>query len=257
MSPGERAAVPRAGLEPSGALRLTGRTLARAELAPRVRDAMYALMDRHFAGVDRDTFDADLAEKDHVILLEDAEGEVRGFSTLLTYRSLAAGAPLTIVYSGDTIVDRAAWGSSALARTWIRAVADVRRRHPHGLLYWLLLTSGPRTYRMLPVFFRDFFPRYDQPTPPAPARIIEALARERFGARFDRAAGIVRFARPQALRSELADVSDAHRDDPHVACFLARNPDYARGDELVCLTRIDDDNLTAAGRRMAGGVLRA
>ena len=39
--------------------------------------------------------------------------------------------------------------------------------------------------------------------------------------------------------------------DPHIAFFLDRNPGFVRGDELVCLTRIDDRNLTPAGRRMA------
>ena len=39
--------------------------------------------------------------------------------------------------------------------------------------------------------------------------------------------------------------------DPHIAFFLERNPGFVRGDELVCLTRIDEQNLTPAGRRMA------
>ena len=37
---------------------------------------------------------------------------------------------------------------------------------------------------------------------------------------------------------------------PHIAFFLATNPGHVRGDELVCLTELCDENLTRAGRRM-------
>jgi hypothetical protein len=42
-------------------------------------------------------------------------------------------------------------------------------------------------------------------------------------------------------------------DDPHVACFAARNPGHARGDELACLCELTESNLTRAGRRMVFG----
>ena len=70
-----------------------------------------------------------------------------------------------MVYSGDTIVAPEAWGTTALARGWITAVNQLRERYPRGKYFWLLLTSGFRTYRFLPVFWREFFPRYDATTP--------------------------------------------------------------------------------------------
>ena len=116
-------------------------------------------------------------------------------------------------------------------------------------VYWLLLTSGFRTYRFLPVFWKDFFPRYDADGDKA---LVDALAVERFGSRYDREHGIVRFERPQVLVPELLEVPSGRTIDEHVAFFLERNPGYTRGDELVCLTRVgDDDNLTGAGRRIA------
>ena len=52
------------------------------------------------------------------------------------------------------------------------------------------------------------------------------------------------------LRGTLAAVPDGREEDPHVRFFLARNAAHAAGDELVCLTELHDDNLTAAGARM-------
>lgn len=228
---------------------LIGRLVAREELTPDTIEAMLALLSSHFTGVDDATFYADLAEKNAVILLEDLAGGLRGFSTLAVYPSQAVGRPVMVVYSGDTIVERAWWGSPVLARAWIRSV---RRLVPASAeVYWLLLTSGFRTYRFLPVFFRAFHPSVDRETPTAERALLDAIAGERFGARYDAATGLVRLSRPQVLADQLLEVPDGRGVDPHVRYFLERNPGFVDGDELACLTRIHDENLTAAGRRMA------
>ena len=216
---------------------MTGRLVHRSELGPERRQDMLALMRMHFHGVTPDQFHADLEEKNWAILLEDRDGGLRGFTTLHVYASKVH--PVRVVYSGDTIVDRRARGSTALSRAWIDAVrrleADV----------WLLITSGFRTYRFLPVFWRSFWPRYDAPDAPP---LLEALARERFGDRY--AGGIVRFERPQKLRGDLAVIPAGRMSDPHVAFFAARNPDWPHGAELACLCDLKASNLTRAGHRM-------
>jgi hypothetical protein len=223
-----------------------GRALGNDEAAD-----MFALLAAHFEGVDRPTFDRDLAEKNWVVTLRDDDGCLRGFSTLLIYPTRASGRPVTVVYSGDTIVDPSAWGSPALPRAWIQAVHELSERDAAGELYWLLLTSGFRTYRFMSVFCRSFYPRFDGPTPPAAQRMIDELSAERFGAAYDRSSGLVRFARPQRLRDHLSAVPDGRTADPHVRFFLDRNPGHVRGDELVSLASLALENLTSAGRRMA------
>ena len=229
---------------------LSGRAVLRAELTVDLRDRMFALLSSNFSGVDPDTFRRDLAEKSCVVLLEDAAGALRGFSTFLMYSTRIGGRRLTVVYSGDTIVEPSAWGSHALPRAWIRAVHDLRRGYPAGDLYWLLLTSGFRTYRFLPVFCRRFYPQHDAPTPAAIQEILDAVSVARFGPLYDRAAGLVRFPRPQVLREELLDVPAGRQSDPHVRFFMDRNPGYLAGEELVSLASLAEDNLTAAARRM-------
>jgi hypothetical protein len=200
--------------------------------------------------VDRETFDADLLQKNWVVLLEDQRGVLRGFSTLLVYPETIAGRALTVVYSGDTIVAREWWGSPVLPLTWLRAVRQLTPLYGNREVYWLLLTSGFRTYRFLPVFFREFFPRWDGASA-ADRSVMQSLAATQFGGRYDGKTGIVRLERPQVLAPELLDVPARRALDPHVAFFLERNPGYVYGDELVCLARIAEENLTAAGLRIA------
>ena len=157
---------------------------------------------------------------------------------------------MTAVFSGDTIVVPEAWRSPQLARSWIAAINHLRAAAPTHPCYWLLLTSGFRTYRFLPVFWRMFYPRHDAVIPERERRLLDHLARKKYDAAYDAASGIVRFPNPQRLRGALAEVPDGRLVDADVAFFLARNPGFGRGDELVCMTEICDSNLTAAGRRM-------
>lgn len=211
---------------------------------------MFALFTRCFEGARRECFEADLEEKNRVLLLEEPGTGLKGFSTLLFYRAEDQGETLNVVYSGDTIVAPEAWGSSVLAPAWIAAVQRLHHRRPAARLVWLLIASGYRTYRFLPVFWRAFFPCHDQPTPPEADKLMKRLAGERFGRAYDPATGIVRFAEPQVLAPELRGIPAERLKNSHVAFFARANPGHGRGDELVCLTELADNNLTPAGRRM-------
>ena len=221
----------------------------RAELTTARKCEMFRLLAQHFDGVTLEQFGRDLAEKNLALLLYRGE-RLGGFSTLLAYTTDVEGAAVNVIYSGDTIVAPEAWGTTALPRAWVTGVEALRMTLPPGRCFWLLLTSGFRTYRFLPVFWREFHPRFDHVTPPERERLLKQIARERFGSEFDSLRGIVRFRRPQRLRAGLNQVAGGRTDDPHVVFFLSRNPGHADGDELVCLAELCPENLTAAGRRM-------
>ena len=178
------------------------RLVPRGQLTPSQKGEMFQLMSQHFDGVTPEQFARDLAEKNLALLLQRQETLV-GFSTLQAYRTTMDKEPVNVIYSGDTIVTPAAWGTTALPRAWVAGVEALRATLPSGRCFWLLLTSGFRTYRFLPVFWREFFPRFDAITPPDKQRLLNQLARDRFGAQFDSGTGLVRFTHPQRLRGGL------------------------------------------------------
>jgi hypothetical protein len=226
------------------------RLVPRESLQGHDRDAMRLLLAAHFDGVTLETFERDLDDKNWVLLFEDA-GRLRGFTTLLVYETVHRGEQVAVVYSGDTIMARDAWSSAVLPRAWIAAVRAIRDRHLHTRrLYWLLLTSGVRTYRLLPVFWKEFFPRFDVVTPVEAESLLVHLAAERFGSSYHHDRGLVQFPAPQRLRDAGSPAVAGGRHEPHVEFFHRANPGWRDGDELVCLTEISFDNLTAAGRRM-------
>lgn len=219
------------------------------------RNEMFALMDAHFEGMQRAVFDRDLDEKDWALRIV-REGALVGFSTLQVYMTTHAGREINVIYSGDTVVSPEAWGTPVLAKGWIALVRAIQSARPGTPWYWLLLSSGFRTYRFLPVFWRQFWPRFDSGLDDAAATMAAALARERFNGCYDESAGVVRFPRPQRLRPHLDSIPEGREHDPHIRFFLERNPRHNEGDELVCLTELNDANLTAAGQRMVRGSSR-
>ncbi|MFM2428856.1 MAG: hypothetical protein RLZZ511_69 [Cyanobacteriota bacterium] len=221
------------------------------ELTSEDMDAMYQLLDTHFSGVSSEVFVADLLEKHWVLLLlDEITGRLQGFTTMRVDQFDLNGESVYVVSSGDTIVDPDAWGSSSLPKAWVTAIQQIRQDYPQERFYWLLICSGYRTYRFLPVFAQQFYPRYDRPTPSHHAAMMQQFAAKRYQHFYDVTTGIVQFPHPQRLRDRLKGIPDGRLSDPHIAFFEQINPGYDRGDELVCLTEICESNLTAAGRRI-------
>jgi hypothetical protein len=228
----------------------TPQALEVAALGEADRRAMYALYRRYYDASSWRLFAADLAAKDHALVLRDETGAVQGFSTLAVYERAFGDRAVRVIFSGDTIVDERHWGQQALAFAWLRLAGRIRAARPEVPLYWLLISKGHRTYRYLPAFSRAFHPSPDAATDADLAPLRDFLAHDRFGAAYDATAGVVRFAESRGhLRAEYAEVPEAHRRLPEVAFFLARNPGYARGDELVCVCELCPDALRPLSRR--------
>lgn len=230
---------------------MESRLIHTQNLSQQEKKGMYWLLCNHFEGVNLDIFEADLAKKNWVILFYDDKTQIlKGFSTLLIYDTNFEGENISVVYSGDTIIDPSAWSSSTLSRTWITSVNKLRQEYFCNKLYWLLISSGYRTYRFLPVFWQQFYPRYDQPTPNYILRLMNFLGTSNFGQYYTEHLGLVRFPYPQILRNGLNGIPIERLQDPHISFFEKLNPGHLQGDELLCLTEICEENLTSAGRRM-------
>jgi hypothetical protein len=233
-------------------MKLLGRLLPVPDVTSTRRDAMYALMDRHYENVRRSTFDADLDEKQWVIELRDpATDELCGFSTQRLIEQEVDGRSVIALFSGDTIISPDRWGDNALAHVWGRLALSVIDAHPDTELYWFLLSKGYKTYRYLPLFFHEFFPSSDRPVPSRIRSVLDALASSRYPNSYDSHAGIVRAdATKDRLRPGIADVCDGRMNDRHVRFFVERNPGHERGDELCCLAPLTRDNFTRAAWRV-------
>jgi hypothetical protein len=215
------------------------------------RRKLYELLERHYEHVSWPQFEADLAEKDAVIVLRDASGVPCGFSTQKVMHAIVDGISVRAIFSGDTIIDPNHWGEQELGRAWCRYVGQVRAADPETPLYWFLISKGYRTYLYLPVFFKTYYPACAWPTPAAKQRILNALAGAKFPDDYDAESGLVIFPESHGnLKPELAVVPPHRLKNEHVQFFLSSNPSYSQGNELVCLAEISPENMRSYPARI-------
>lgn len=231
---------------------LTCRTIATIDLTQLDIESMFCVFNENFDGASIENFKRDLNNKNWVIQLYDAEsGELQGFSTLALYETLFKGKKISVVYSGDTIICRAYWGTPELPKSWIHTVLE-KSAEMEQPVYWLLISSGYKTYRFLTVFYKEFYPCHHRSTPPEMKILMDHLACERFGDDYSPDSGVVRFQNGATpLREGVAEVTNERLRDEDIAFYLEKNPHHDQGDELVCITRVHPENFTPAGRRMA------
>ena len=218
------------------------------------REEMWNLYRRFYAGTRRELFDRDLAQKDSLLLLRDGDARIQGFSTIAIGLTDFEGEAIRFIFSGDTIVDRAHWGSQALAFTWLRYVGELKRERPELPLFWFLIVKGHRTFRYLPAFAHEFYPHWERGTPARISGLMNQLARQRFGAAFDDVSGVVRYPESHGhLAEPFAEANEREAERADVSFFLRRNAGYRNGDELVCLCELTAENLRPLARRLFAG----
>jgi hypothetical protein len=244
------------------AARATGRLRASLavprELDRASRDAMWDLFARYYTDVRRAVFEADLDEKDHVILLRDeGDGSVRGMSTLKVHELVVGGRRVRAVFSGDTIVDAAYWGQSALHWAFLAYLARVKLQTPLQPVFWFLISKGYKTYLLLARNFPTHYPRHERATPAWEQAVLDALARGRYGDAYEPSSGLLRFASEHGrLCEKVAPLTDQLLAMPDVRFFVERNPRHAQGDELCCIGRVGLDFVLYGALRVLKRPLR-
>lgn len=202
---------------------------------------MFGVFETYYDDVSRTGFDKDLDEKNHVILLVDADtGAVKGFSTLLLFTVTAGGSQHRGVFSGDTVIDKDYWGGGALGRAFTAYLLYQWSRVPSDPLWWFLISKGYKTYLLMANNFPDHFPRHEVETPPDVQQIMDAFATELFPAYYRPDRGVLVFDAPMGrVRDGVAPITEEMRaSNPRIAFFDDQNPGHEYGEELVCVAKM-------------------
>ncbi|MBF0409953.1 MAG: hypothetical protein HQM10_21600 [Candidatus Riflebacteria bacterium] len=213
------------------------------------KESLFQLMDKYYS-INREGFFSDLARKNFAIVLRDESDIIRGFTTIMMFDGNIDDNHFRVLFSGDTIIEKEFWGSLELPKIWGKFMIEQIKSSPDKPLYWFLISSGYKTYRFLPVFFREYYPSSERETPPESASIINYIGKKLFGERFSPETGIIKLENPTPLKDGVADLSEERTKDRHISFFLSKNPGYIHGDELACLARLEMDNIKPFMRRV-------
>jgi len=229
-------------------MKLNGKLVKIKDICGQDTEAMFSLMDEYYDNMSFDVFLLDLHNKDYCVLLYDENDRLKGFSTQKILCVPVGGKDVCGVFSGDTIIDKSCWGSTELFKVSIRFFVEYGKQFDE--FYWFLISKGYKTYKILPAFFDVFYPRRGMPAPPAAKKIMDAYASLVYPGEYDGADGVIKYKTVKdKLKDGVADITEMTLKNEHVAFFAEANPTYTRGDDLVCLAEMSENNLTAFARK--------
>ncbi len=211
------------------------------------RQCLLKLHQQYFDNVKPATFFNDLQEKDWVILIKSNSGKVLGFSTIQLVWLVVNGVEVLYLYSGDTIVKEEVRSSCALSCAFVKFMFALIERYPKTLKYWFLISKGYRTYRFLPLYFKEYYPAYNAEIPQMHKDALNTIAFYKFGDSYNPDSQIIMFKNGKDyLKTPIANIPETKQNDKHVKYFLDRNPEYFLGNELACIAGICESNFKPA-----------
>jgi hypothetical protein len=234
--------------------KLIGKIVPVYELTTKEKERMYNLMSENYDGVSINSFEKDLSEKADAILLSDNESnQIHGFSTLMILEERVRGVKTKVLFSGDTIIDKKYWGDTELEHHWGKYAFSLIDKNPNMPLFWFLMSKGYKTYKFLPVFFNEFYPRHDKLTPDYEQEILDTFAKKKYPLGYNPLTGLVKIeGNKDRLKQGVADIDERRLKDPHIRYFLQKNPHWFKGDELCCIMPLKKDNFNKMALRVIG-----
>jgi hypothetical protein len=165
---------------------------------------------------------------------------------------MVRGAKARAVFSGDTIIEKAYWGSRALPLAFYKYLITEKLKYPRQAIYWLLISKGFKTYLLLANNFFTFYPNPKQENGYL-AEVVDSYCTQMFPGYYDADKRILDFGdNYQHLRGDVADITDKMRRENHKINFFEQcNPEWRRGTELPCVGVIDWNDLAKYMLRFA------
>ena len=223
-------------------MRLIGNIKKISEFSSKEIDDMYKLMFKFYDNIDKKNFLEDFWEKDYCIYLKDKNNKIKGFSTQKIMEFEIENNKIIGVFSGDTIIHKENWGDLSLFQTFAKFFFPYGEQYKN--FYWFLIVKGYKTYKILPTFFKSFYPNFRESTPEETNKIKDSFGYLKFPDEYNRKTGVIEYKKiKDSLKKGVADITEKELGDKDVQYFLKLNPYYEIGNDLVCIAELKKENL--------------
>lgn len=217
---------------------LKGQVLPISDYSEGDISAMYRLMSEFYDNTDESVFRRDFFDKDYCLSLRLDTGELVGFTTQKLLELDVDGRRINGIFSGDTIIHKEYWGDIELFKVWANFWFPFAEKYDE--FYWFLICKGYKTYRIMPLFWTEFFPNFRAETPEYERKIINAYASRLYPNEYDPENGVIEYkSTKDKLKTGVADIGEHELKNKDIAFFCEHNPGYIIGNDLACLAKID------------------
>lgn len=206
------------------------------------------ILTQEFYDVDRDYAEAELRQRQRIAMFR-MNDALLGMAAIDVHQETFEGRPVIVIGTSHVVIRENWRGRNLLQKLGWRTFLGERLRHPFTSIYWFFDSFSYKSYLLLPRNFRTFWPRYDEPTPPAVAALMNQLASRVYGAAWRPARGVVVRSGRKRLRETAAPLVLTRDSDPNLEFYSRANPGHADGDMLICLCPLTLSNWLSLARR--------
>lgn len=207
------------------------------------KSRMFNIYSKYYENADREKFEKDLFNKDKVIVLRSqSDSKIQGFSTLKHVNLiLKSGKKVRGIFSGDTIIEKEFWGDKALNLAFSFYLLKEKYKRPFEPLYWFLISKGFKTYLLLANNFPEYYPNPEVKTPREMEDVMDEFSMQNYPDAYNSKTKTLCFGNNyDSLKKSVAPINDELLSRYHkIKFFLEKNPNWERGEELVCLGVFD------------------
>ena len=208
------------------------------KLDEETKKQLFCIFQTCYDGTAWEQFHRDLMNKQWILLLrQGGVFDIKGFSTIRVLNHGKGHTKCRLLYSGDTVVLPAFWGQKSLQIGFSKFVMRLRFRTFGVPLYWLLTSKGYKTYLLMTNYFPYCWPRHDVDLPDDKKRLITSIGSTLYAEKFDTKTGVIA-AGQDYVKQDVVPLTEQSLGNPHLRYFVSANPNYANGDELLCLALI-------------------
>ncbi len=225
----------------------------------RLTDALYAVHQQIFDGVERESFAKYVveskAEQTWIQVHKNDAGDIVGYFAMHVFEKPLNGV-MTAVFRAEAGSLRAYRGANTNTRFGFALVMKYLMRHPGRPAYYMGSLVHPSSYALLAKYCGDVWPRREQPVPPELLAFMDGLATEFGLEKVDAAHPLLRHVGWRTRESEVEQDYWRQCDKPAARFFVEANPGYVDGHGLVTLVPATVANILSVLRVLGGRSLR-
>ena len=180
-----------------------------------------------------------LSYKYAITCRERKDGSLRGVSFLDIRPQEVDGQRYTLIRLGLSFFENFYRGGPLLYYIVSYHIFKQLMRHPLTPIYVIGKAFSYKSYMGFAHSVKEFFPRYNAPTPPFIKNIIDSYAESVKTAdeEYDRESCVLK-RELSSIKASVAPISPADLKDPHIRFFTEQNPGWHRGHQLIMVAKV-------------------